>query len=456
MNSAIVVGPGRVKGDDQSVFVVVSIPTIEVAISYVPERLKELNIFQKGVSYFLLAGLTKADQIAQAMGVTDKDFVGLILSELTIANYVDEFQIGEFKPSRKLLKEFSDPLKYKETLTYQLIAFVPIGNGARKILGPLDLPVTTSEIDITVTPMRVAVGTEGNPLEVNCLYSDLEREELKKVDRSTAKQWIVGSSTDNRRSQDSQTSTKVEIVNTQRRHFVLQCFFREHHKNAPVSKRPDQLQRILNVRFAGESRKSDELVSLLADIATADIEFWQKLHLALCQTAEVIEKKIPTKIVEGKEVSQLENIEQQNVTKVNLDQGRQTNRPLKWLVRLLAQRLGDLEVSRLEELMVSNSSIQRQVNGRINTFTIETYELPIPPLPRLQLESIAGGQAHEDLDVCPILAIWFLLEENEVLSDLFVLNSDFALGIRDIFLNPHTEVGKNLRETFESIYLANS
>lgn len=456
MNHAIVVGPGRVKGDDQSVFVVVSIPTIEVAISYVPERLKELNIFQKGVSYFLLAGLTKAEPIAQAMGVTDKDFVGLILSELTISKYVYESQVGEFKPTNKLLKEFSDPQQYKESLSYQLIAFVPVGNGAKKILGPLDLPVSTSEIDINLTPMRVAIGTEGRPLEVNCIYSDIEREELKKVDRSTAKQWIVGSSTDNRRSQDSQISTKVEIVNTQRRHFVLQCSFREHHKNTPVSKRPGQLPRILNVRFAGESRKSDALVSLLADIATADIEFWQKLHLALCQTAEVIEEKIPAKIVEVKEVSQLENIEQQNVTKVNLDQGRQTNKPLKWLVRLLAQRLGDLEVSRVEELMVRDSSIQYQVNSRINAFTIETYELPVPPLPLAQLESIAGGQAHEDLDVCPILAIWLLIEKEETLSDLFDLNSDFALGIRDIFLNPHTEVGKNLRATFETIHLTNS
>ena len=98
MTSAIVVNPGYTGEAKDSIYVVVNIPTIEVEISYVPQRLAGLNIFQKGVAYFLLAGVSTTDALAHVMGISDDEFVGIILSELVMTGYarqVQNFEVGE-------------------------------------------------------------------------------------------------------------------------------------------------------------------------------------------------------------------------------------------------------------------------------------------------------------------------------------------------------------------------
>ena len=133
MTSAIVVGPGNTKNAKKSIYVVVNVPTIEVEISFVPLKLPDLNIFQKGVAFFLLAGVSRIDAIAHVMGVTDDEFVGLILSELVMNGYARQTQNVEFEPTTKLRKEFSDPVKFQPSRNNQMIIFVPSGDAAVKV-----------------------------------------------------------------------------------------------------------------------------------------------------------------------------------------------------------------------------------------------------------------------------------------------------------------------------------
>ena len=106
MTSAIVLSPGTAKKKGDRLYVVVKIPTIECEVSHVPKKLPNLNVFQRGVAYFLLAGLRHADEISRVMGITDSDFVDLLLSELAGHGYAKEIGEREFIPTSILRKDF--------------------------------------------------------------------------------------------------------------------------------------------------------------------------------------------------------------------------------------------------------------------------------------------------------------------------------------------------------------
>ena len=83
ISEAIVVRPGGYDRERKSsVCIVVNVPTVEISVTITPRRLPTLNTFQKGVSYIVLAGVKNVESISRLMGITDSDFVKLILSEL--------------------------------------------------------------------------------------------------------------------------------------------------------------------------------------------------------------------------------------------------------------------------------------------------------------------------------------------------------------------------------------
>ena len=71
MISAIVVEPGKAQNKSDRFYVVVKIPTINCSISSIPVKLPMLNVFQKGVAFFLLAGLKNTDEISVMLQILD-------------------------------------------------------------------------------------------------------------------------------------------------------------------------------------------------------------------------------------------------------------------------------------------------------------------------------------------------------------------------------------------------
>ena len=151
MISAIVLSPGKAEDKSDRLYVVVKIPTIECSISHIPAKLPMLNVFQKGVAFFLLAGLETTDDISTAMGITDSDFTNLLLSELEGSEYAKKKGAQEFAPTKKLRQEFQKTVESNVSLPREMFAFLPVASGTTmiKLAGPFS-SVQPTEVDQSV------------------------------------------------------------------------------------------------------------------------------------------------------------------------------------------------------------------------------------------------------------------------------------------------------------------
>ena len=442
MTSAIVLSPGTAKKKGDRLYVVVKIPTIECAVSHVPKKLPNLNVFQRGVAYFLLAGLRHADEISRVMGITDSDFVDLLLSELAGHGYAKEIGEREFIPTSILRKDFLKTVDVAESHSRQLCAFLPAasGKGTVKVAGPF-LRAQPSEIDQSISPAKVAVGTVGQPLQVDCIVSEWESPVPAKVDRDTAKKWICGLPDKNAKDSNNGSSTRVEVLNTRSMAFVLQCQLTAQNALSASSAGNDQLLGALTVRFAGEKKPNQNLARWLTQIAGSDPEFAEEFLDSLRGLSDAPDSALgPDQIVDERDLEDNEN----TVTRQNTKK-----KPLTWLVELLNSRLHHLGTTSLEAHMADSKSMARQVADRLGELGSNNRNSPVPPLQTLQLEVILAGEFHNELDISAVLGVWLLLERGVVLEQLIQLNPKFIEGVCDIFVNIHVEVSKDVRETFE-------
>ena len=367
----------------------------------------------------MLAGLRHADEISRVMGITDSDFVDLLLSELAGHGYAKEIGEREFIPTSILRKDFLKTVDVAESHSRQLCAFLPAasGKGTVKVAGPF-LRAQPSEIDQSISPAKVAVGTVGQPLQVDCIVSEWESPVPAKVDRDTAKKWISGLPDKNAKDSNNGSSTRVEVLNTRSMAFVLQCQLTAQNALSASSAGNDQLLGALTVRFAGEKKPNQNLARWLTQIAGSD----------------------PDQIVDERDLEDNEN----TVTRQNTKK-----KPLTWLVELLNSRLHHLGTTSLEAHMADSKSMARQVADRLGELGSNNRNSPVPPLQTLQLEVILAGEFHNELDISAVLGVWLLLERGVVLEQLIQLNPKFIEGVCDIFVNIHVEVSKDVRETFE-------
>ena len=447
MTSAIVVNPGYTGEAKDSIYVVVNIPTIEVEISYVPQRLAGLNIFQKGVAYFLLAGVSTTAAIAHVMGVSDDEFVGIILSELVMSGYARQVQNFEFKPTSKLRSEFSDRAQFQPSRDNQMIAFVPSGNAAVKVGGPLNVPAQVTEVRANGNTFRVSVGNEGKPLEVDCIVSNEVMIVSNAVERSKAKEWTIGQNDE----------YKVEILDKKHRAFVLQCRLKGSIDLVSRLSKPDLLKKNLNVSFAGEAKVSRPLASWLTEIAVIDQEFFIQMEFAI---RDLFEKKKTKQ--EAKDGTPPAHEDESSDEPTGVPETAHTPRatkvrnkvePLAWLLETLNSRLGVIGTAQLEALLVHDLSIGQQIAERLVSLGSKNRKPAIPPL---QLAALTAGQFHNELDICAVLGVWLLMEHDEVLRDLIALTPGFIGEVCEIFVAPHTRLNKNMRETFQHLLSVNT
>ena len=442
MISAIVLSPGKAEDKSDRLYVVVKIPTIECSISHIPAKLPMLNVFQKGVAFFLLAGLETTDDISTAMGITDSDFTNLLLSELEGSEYAKKKGAQEFAPTKKLRQEFQKTVESNVSLPREMFAFLPVASGTTmiKLAGPFS-SVQPTEVDQSVSPAKVAVGTEGKPLQVDCLVSEWESPVLPKVDRAKAKEWTLGSPKRTVAAQSDARSTRVEVLNTKRMAYVLQCQLGVPKESGRSMARKANLLDALTVRFPGDKKPNQHLQRLLIDITENDTEFAEEFLDSLARLlASQDSSQIPDRIMD-------EEAPRDNENTVTRQHGKK--KALTWLVELLNSRIQQLGTSSLESRMVAPISLSRQVAERLVELGSSNRKPPIPPLEALQFEVILAGELHNELDVTAALGAWLLLESTEALNQLIQLNSKFIDGVCDIFVNTHVEVSKDMRETFQ-------
>ncbi len=442
MISAIVLSPGKAEDKSDRLYVVVKIPTIECSISHIPAKLPTLNVFQKGVAFFLLAGLETTDDISMAMGITDSDFTNLLLSELEGFEYAKKKGAQEFAPTKKLRQEFQTTVESNVSLPREMFAFLPVASGTTmiKLAGPFS-SVQPTEVDQSVSPAKVAVGTEGRPLQVDCLVSEWESPVLPKVDRAKAKEWTLGSPKRTVAAQSDARSTRVEVLNTKRMAYVLQCQLGVPKESGRSMARKANLLDALTVRFPGDKKPNQHLQRLLIDITENDVEFAEEFLDSLARLlGSQDSSQIPDRIMD-------EEAPRDNENTVTRQHGKK--KALTWLVELLNSRTRHLGAASLESRMVAPISLSRQVAERLVELGSSNRKPPIPPLEALQFEVILAGELHNELDVTTALGAWLLLESTEALNQLIQLNSKFIDGVCDIFVNTHVEVSKDMRETFQ-------
>jgi hypothetical protein len=444
MTSAIVLKPGKAENKSDRLFVVVKIPTIECAVFYTPEKLPKLNVFQKGAAYFLLAGLGTAVEISKAMGITDSDFTTLLLRELVGFSYAEEKGNLEFVPTRELSQEFKKTSEVKESHSREMFAFLPLPGGKRmaKIVGPFS-PAPPTEVDRSISPAKVAVGTVGKPVQVDCLVSEWVSPDSAKVDRGTAKEWILGPSKKSAKTTGNDLSTRVEVLSTKSLFFVLQCQLIPPKKAKPDSTQKVDFLESLVVRFPGDEKGNTHLAKLVIEVSRNDPEFAEEFLGALGRLKGVQDLgQTPDRVVDDLEAGS----DEYTVTRKHAKK-----KPLTWLVELLISRLRYLGTAPLESCMVPTVSVESQVAHRLVELGSDNRKPPVPPLQTSQLEEILKGEFHNELDVSAVLGAWLLLERRETLNQLIQLNPKFIDGVCSIFINLHVEVSKDMRETFEHL-----
>jgi hypothetical protein len=442
MISAIVVEPGKAQNKSDRFYVVVKIPTINCSISSIPVKLPKLNVFQKGVAFFLLAGLKNTDEISKAMGITDSDFTNLLLSELEGSEYAEKKGAQEFAPTKKLRQEFQNAVGSTESRKLKLVAFLPVSSGTRMVkVAELFSPVQPTEVDQSVSPAKVAVGTEGKPLQVDCLVSEWVSWGSAKVDRATAKEWLVRPPKEVVYPGGEGSATRVEVLDTKSMAYVLQCQLVKPKEIGRSMARKANLLDALTVRFPGDKKPNQHLQRLLIDITENDAEFAEEFLDSLARLLGSQDSaQIPDRIMDEEAPRDIENT-------VTRQHGKK--KALTWLVELLNSRIQHLGTSSLESRMVAPVSLSRQVADRLVELGSSNRKPPIPPLEALQFEVILAGELHNELDVTAAVGAWLLLESTEALNQLIQLNSKFIDGVCDIFVNTHVEVSKDMRETFQ-------
>jgi hypothetical protein len=455
VNTALVLNPEAIAEVNKGVYVVVNIPTIEITVKYVPERLKELNIFQKGVSFFLLAGLNKSEEIANAMGIADKEFVDIILAELEYAEYSME-QGGRSVPTHRLISEFAETKMDEDSEHLEMVAFIPVDAGSVKVAGPLSMPVVGSEIRSVGESVRISVGTEGSPLEVDCIVSDHIPLLASMVDRSKAKEWIVKSSAKYSRNAESASATTVEIVSMKHRAFLLKCRLKKQSDSKVVRLSQNQLSKMLHVQFVGNNKYEYHLGIWLEKIATGDIEFFSQLQNAFRDGKQHNEAVLDDVSLENElsEDQAVDFAETQNQTVV-ATAVRRKPRSTDWLVKLLIRRLTSIEVATLENFMAGSGLIEKEISLRLSTLGSRNQTPKVLPIRSNEMEVILANQMHDELGVHSILGAWLLLESSAVLNEIKHSNIDFVEDLCEIFINPNPNINQELKKSMQTILNVN-
>ena len=127
--------------------------------------------------------------------------------------------------------------------------------------------------------------------------------------------------------------------------------------------------------------------------------------------------------------------------------------PQAWLLETLNSRLGVIGTAQLEVLLVHDLSIGQQIAERLVGLGSKNRKPAIPPL---QLEGLAAGQFHDELDVREVLGVWLLMEHDEVLRDLIDHTPGFIGEVCEIFVAPHTHLKKDMREAFQHLLSVNT
>ena len=455
MNTALVLKPEEPTEVNKGVYVVVNIPTIEIRVKYVPERLNKLNIFQKGVSFFLLAGLNKSEEIANAMGIADKEFVDIILAELKNAEYAVE-QGGRTVPTNRLFSEFDETKMDEDSEFHELVAFIPVDDGAVKVAGPLSMPVVGSEMRSVGESVRISVGTEGSPLEVDCIVSDHIPQINKMVDRSKAKEWMVKSSAKYSKDAESAAATKVEIGSMMHRAFLLKCRLKKQSDSQEVRLLQNQLSKMLHVQFVGNNKYEYHLANWLEEIAMGDAEFFSQLQNAFSDENQNHKVALHYEYRESGllEDQAVDVAETQNQTVV-ATAVRRKPRSTDWLVKLLNKRLSQIEVASLEGFMVGSGLIEKEISLRLSTLGSRNQTPKVLRIRSGEMEVILDNQMHDELGVHSVLGAWLLLESSAVLNQIKQSNNDFVEDLCEIFINPNPNINQELKTSMQSILNVN-
>lgn len=450
MNTALVLKPEAIAEADKGVYVVVNIPTIEITVKYVPERLKNLNIFQKGVSFFLLAGLNNSEDISDAMGIVDKEFVDIILSELISGEYAIE-QGGRIMPTHRLSSEFTETKIDEDSERLEMVAFVPVEAGSVKVAGPLTMPFVGSEIRSVGGSVRISVGTEGSPLEVDCIVSDHIPQLTGMIDRSRAKEWIVESSTKYSRNTESASATTVDITSRKHRAFLLKCRLKKQSDSKEFRLSQNQLSRMLHVQLVGNDKYNYHLGNWLEEIVKGDIEFFAQLQDAFSDENRSLKVALNESLEDGLSEDQaVDVVETQNQTVVATAVRRKPS-STDWLVKLLNKRLSQIDVTSLESLLVGSGLIEKEISLRLFTLGSQNQKPRVLPIRSGEMEVILANQMHNELDVHSVLGAWLLLENSDVLNEIKQSNNDFVEDLCEIFINPNPKINQDLKKSMQSI-----
>jgi hypothetical protein len=453
ISEAIVVRPGEYDRErESSVCIVLNVPTVDISITITPRRLPSLNTFQKGVSYVVLAGVRNVESISRLMGITDSDFVKLILSELSREGLVSYRSDGEYVATKKLRDEFETGRSSEDGTKRFLITYLPIDSQIRRMSIPWEIPLNTAPISIEGNSISVAVGTEGKPYLAECIVSHYVATDVPFVNSEQAVDWFDLQSS-------SSAHTEVRVTGHAMRAFVIQCSLKDSERNRPYPKRVRQFRKAIDTRFIGDRLPNENLANWVGTINERDPEFAQLLKTALWSGAtsesdkedshdsyhssDISESEV------NREVHQAQLITNEVGTRVRT-QVRGQKEPLAWLNELLKERLRALDLSRVQSSM-SIEPPEKQITDRLLELGAMKQRPTISLVSPSQFEAIVSGQFHDDFDLMPLLGVWLLAESNTVINGIKEQRPQFIEDICLIANNPYAALARDARAAFELI-----
>jgi hypothetical protein len=453
ISEAIVVRPGGYDRERKSsVCIVVNVPTVDISVTITPRRLPTLNTFQKGVSYILLAGVKNVESISRLMGITDSDFVKLILSELKREELVADQPNGEYIATKKLRDEFETNRTAADGSKRFLCTYLPIDNQIRRMSIPWEAPLDTAPIAIEGRSTSVAIGTEGKPFVSECIVSHYVATDVPFVKSEQTVNWFSFQST-------ASAHTEVRVTGHAMKAFVIQCSLRESERNKPYPQKVRLFKKAVDTRFIGDNSPNENLANWVGLINERDPEFAQLLKAALwsgvsSEDGEEVHQELskPSGFDEredNREVEQAQVGENGVGTRVRT-QVRGQKQPLAWLNQLLKARIGKLDLSRLQN-SISIEKIEVRVALRLRELGSKNSNPAISPVNSHQFEAIVSNQLHDDFDLMPLLSVWILAESNTVISEIKDMRPEFLEDICTVASNPYAPLNRDARSAFDLV-----
>ena len=148
--------------------------------------------YQRGLLMFLLAGVSKPEELAGLLGITDLAFVDLMASELEGRGMLRRSGGRELAPTQRAIDTYRAAPGTTTHQTFGRVLYRRDDKRGYVIVGPLDQQARIETIDVDESGIgSISIGTEGRPMLMRCIVPQIPQERPAPIASDDARRGIT-------------------------------------------------------------------------------------------------------------------------------------------------------------------------------------------------------------------------------------------------------------------------